>query len=84
MLIKIHQFEFDRFYKLQNLLKVEFISMHVRGGHIFVYGGVLSVTECIFLFTGGRAYKLGVGGGGAYNRKFTVFVFRHKFLQNEI
>ena len=64
MLIKIRQFEFDRFYKLQNLLKVEFISMHVRGGHIFVYGGVLSVTECIFLFTGGRAYKLGVGGGG--------------------
>ena len=38
--------------------------MHVRGGHIFVYGGVLSVTECIFLFTGGRAYKLGVWGGG--------------------
>ena len=64
MLIKIRQFEFDRFYKLQNLLKVEFISMHVRGGHIFVYGGVLSVTECIFLFTGGRAYNLGVGGGG--------------------
>ena len=26
----------------------------------------------------------GGGGGGAYNRKFTVFVFRHKFLQNEI
>ena len=24
------------------------------------------------------------GGEGDYNRKFTVFVFRHKFLQNEI
>ena len=24
------------------------------------------------------------GGWVAYNRKFTVFVFRHKFLQNEI
>ena len=38
--------------------------MHVRGGHIFVCGGVLSVTEWIFLFTGRRAYKWG-GGGGA-------------------
>lgn len=26
----------------------------------------------------------GEGGEGDYNRKFTVFVFRHKFLQNEI
>lgn len=26
----------------------------------------------------------GGGGEGDYNRKFTVFVFRHKFLQNEI
>ena len=60
--------------------------MHVRGGHIFVCGEVLSVTRCIFLFTGRRAYKWGGGGGGKgdYNRKFTVFVFPHKFLQNEI
>ena len=26
----------------------------------------------------------GGGGKGDYNRKFTVFVFPHKFLQNEI
>ena len=26
----------------------------------------------------------GGGGWGDYNRKFTVFVFRHKFLQNDI
>ena len=58
--------------------------MHVRGGHIFVCGGVLSVTGWIFLFTDRRAYKWGGGGEGDYNRKFTVFVFRHKFLQNEI
>ena len=47
-------------------------------------GGVLSVTGWIFLFTGRRAYKWGGGGEGDYNRKFIVFVFRHKFLQNEI
>ena len=65
--------------------------MHVRGGTY------LRVCVCVCVCGGGGGsypspgvfFCLQVdgpisGGWVAYNRKFTVFVFRHKFLQNEI
>ena len=56
MLIKI-RFEFDRFFKLQNVVKVEFISIHARGE---IYLGMAElIAGCIFLVTGRWAYKWG-------------------------
>ena len=47
-------------------------------------GGSYQSPSVFFCLQVDEPISWGWGGGGAYNRKFTVFVFRHKFLQNEI
>ena len=58
VLIKIHV-EFARFFKLQNVAKIEFISIQARGGGL--------TTECSFLLTVRWPYNC-----GAYKLKSTV------------
>ena len=76
-------FEFTRFFKLQNVVKIDAISMQTRRG--LISGGLIPRCICLFGLVyrdrpiTGEAYKnvsvcvLGVRGLGAYKRKFMVF-----------
>ena len=72
-------FEFDRFFKDQNVVKSR-IHFNDKGGLYWGGWGWWFYNQMHFLFTGRGAYKWKGGGGGGCNRKFKLWKAKFKCI----